>query len=143
MRSFILGVLATGGLMFLAGCNGPTKAGKEARTAANDRMNLVSAQVSYDQARQLYETGQFERAQKELAVAINRFDKAQTRTIRPADVREALGRDIAYTVTNDFALMRAAIDRGVPISDIKRKSAIGKDLDVLDAGIAAVLGLER
>lgn len=79
----------------------------------------------------------------DVRVVVNRFDKAQTRTIRPADVREALGRDIAYTVTNDFALMRAAIDRGVPISDIKRKSAIGKDLDVLDAGIAAVLGLER
>ena len=56
---------------------------------------------------------------------------------------EALGQDIAYTVANDFALMRAAIDRGVPINDIKRKSAIGKDLDVLDAGIAAALGLER
>jgi pilus assembly protein CpaE len=79
----------------------------------------------------------------DVRVVVNRFDKAQTRTIRPADVREALGRDISYTVTNDFALMRAAIDRGVPISDIKRKSAIGKDLDVLDAGIAAVLGLER
>lgn len=79
----------------------------------------------------------------DVRVVVNRFDKAQTRTIRPADVREALGRDIAYTVTNDFALMRAAIDRGVPISDIKRKSAIGKDLDVLDTGIAAALGLER
>jgi len=79
----------------------------------------------------------------DVRVVVNRFDKSQTRTIRPSDVREALGRDIAYTVTNDFALMRAAIDRGVPISDIKRKSAIGKDLDVLDAGIAAVLGLER
>ena len=28
-------------------------------------------------------------------------------------------------------------------TDIKRKSAIGKDLDTLDAGIAAALGLER
>ena len=79
----------------------------------------------------------------DVRVVVNRFDKSQTRTIRPSDVREALGRDIAYTVTNDFSLMRSAIDQGVPISDIKRKSAIGKDLDVLDAGIAAVLGLER
>jgi pilus assembly protein CpaE len=76
-------------------------------------------------------------------VIVNRYDKSQSRNIRPADVREALGRDVAYTITNDFALMRMAIDRGVPISDIKRKSAIGKDLDVLDAGIAAALGLER
>jgi len=76
MRSFILGVVAAGGIMMVGGCNGPTKAGKEARTQANDRMNLVSAQVSYDQARQLYETGQFERAERELTVAINRFAKA-------------------------------------------------------------------
>ena len=79
----------------------------------------------------------------DVRVIANRWDKSQTRNIRPADVREALGRDIAYTITNDFALMRMAIDRGVPISDIKRKSAIGKDLDVLDAGLAAALGLER
>ena len=79
----------------------------------------------------------------DVRVVVNRFEKSQTRTIRPSDAREALGRDITYTVANDFPLMRAAIDRGVPISDIKRKSQIGKDLDVLDAGIAAVLGLER
>ena len=79
----------------------------------------------------------------DVRVIANRWDKSQTRTIRPSDVHEALGQDIAYTVTNDFPLMRAAIDRGVPISDIKRKSAIAKDLDVLDTGIAAALGLER
>ena len=76
-------------------------------------------------------------------MVVNRFEKSLSRTIRPADVREALGRDVAYTIANDFALMRAAIDRGVPISEIKRKSALGKDLDTLDAGIAAALGLER
>jgi pilus assembly protein CpaE len=79
----------------------------------------------------------------DVRVVANRFEKTQTRTIRPADVREALGQDIAYTIANDFPLIRAAIDRGVPISDIKRKSAIGKDLDVLDTGVAAALGLER
>jgi pilus assembly protein CpaE len=39
--------------------------------------------------------------------------------------------------------MRSAIDRGVPIDELKRKSALGKDLDALDAGVAAALGLER
>jgi pilus assembly protein CpaE len=79
----------------------------------------------------------------DVRVIANRFEKGLMRTIRPADVRKALGRDIGYTVSNDFALMRAAIDRGVPIEDVKRKSALGKDLDSLDAGIAAALGLER
>ncbi|HEX5237999.1 MAG TPA: pilus assembly protein CpaE [Sphingomicrobium sp.] len=79
----------------------------------------------------------------EVRVVVNRFDKVMARTVRPADVVEALRRDIAYTVSNDFALMRTAIDRGVPIDEIKRKSAIAKDLDGIDAGVAAALGLER
>ena len=79
----------------------------------------------------------------EVRVIVNRFDKAMARSVRPADVREALGRDIAYTISNDFGLMRAAIDRGVPIDEVKRKTALGKDLDTLDAGVAAALGLER
>jgi pilus assembly protein CpaE len=79
----------------------------------------------------------------DVRVIVNRYDKSLSRNIRPADVREALGKDIAYTISCDVPLMRAAIDRGVPISDIKRKSSIAKDLAVLDAGLAAALGLER
>jgi pilus assembly protein CpaE len=79
----------------------------------------------------------------DVRVIVNRYEKSQSRTIRPADVREALGRDTAYTLVNDSFLMRSAIDRGLPINDIKRKSVLGKDFDVLDAGIAAALGLER
>ena len=79
----------------------------------------------------------------DVRVIVNRFEKSQTRFIRPADVQAALGRSIAYTVSNEPELMRAAVDRGVPISEIKRKSAIGKDLDLLDAGVAAALGLGR
>ncbi|MCL6730189.1 AAA family ATPase [Sphingomonas hankyongi] len=79
----------------------------------------------------------------EVRVVINRYDKAMARSVRPSDVREALGRDIAYTISNDFTLMRAAIDRGVAIDEIKRKTALAKDLDTLDAGVAAALGLER
>lgn len=79
----------------------------------------------------------------DIRVIVNRYDKAMAKTIRPADVREALGRDIAYTVANDFQLMRTAIDRGIPLDEIKRKTPLAKDLDTLDAGIAAALGLER
>ena len=78
-----------------------------------------------------------------MRIVVNRFERGLLLTIRASDVREALGREIAYTVSNDFHLVRAAVDRGVPISEIKRKSAIGKDLDMLDSGIAAALGLER
>ena len=79
----------------------------------------------------------------DVRVVVNRFDKSQSRSIRPTDVRQALGRDISYTVTNDFALLRSAIDQGIPISEVKRKSATAKDLDTIDEGLAAALGLER
>ena len=79
----------------------------------------------------------------DVRIVVNRFEKNLLRTIRPADVRQALGRDVSYRVGNDFALMSAAIDRGVPLGEIKRKSALAKDLDELSGDIAAVLGLER
>jgi tetratricopeptide (TPR) repeat protein len=60
-------------LLGLAGCNGPTKAGKEARSAAHDRMNLISAQVHFDQAKQSFEAGQFEKAMREINRAIMRY----------------------------------------------------------------------
>jgi pilus assembly protein CpaE len=76
-------------------------------------------------------------------VVINRFDKSQLRTIRASDVREALGYEISDTIANDPAIMRTASDRGVTIDQVKRKSTVGKDINLLDAGIAAALGLER
>ena len=79
----------------------------------------------------------------DVRIVVNRFEKSLLRTIRESDVREALGHDISFTVSNDSQLMRAAVDRGVPISEVKRRSAIGKDLDLLDAGLAAALGLDR
>ena len=79
----------------------------------------------------------------DVRVVVNRYEKGLLKTIRVADVCETLGRDVSFTVANDHALMCAAIDRGVPIAEIKRKSSLAKDLDVLDAGLAAALGLER
>ena len=79
----------------------------------------------------------------EVRVVVNRYDKILARTISLADASKALGRDVDYRIANDFGLMHGAIDRGVPIDEIRRKTALGKDLDVLDAGIAAALQLER
>lgn len=79
----------------------------------------------------------------DVRVVVNRYEKGLLKTIRMADVRESLGREVSFTVANDHALMCSAIDRGVPINEIKRKSALAKDLDTLDGGVAAALGLER
>ena len=79
----------------------------------------------------------------EIRIIANRWESSAFRQLRSADVRAALGRDIAYTVSDDDAIMRAAIDQGVPIAEIKRKSALGKDIDALASGLGAALGLEQ
>lgn len=79
----------------------------------------------------------------DLRLVANRFEKGILKVVRSADVQKALGREIAYTIANDPTVMRVATERGVPIAEIKRKSAVGKDIDTLDAGIAGALGWER
>ena len=79
----------------------------------------------------------------DLRVVVNRFEKGLLKSVRPGDVHKTLGRDVAYTIANEPLVMHPAIEQGVPISDIKRRSAVGKDIDMLDSGIAAVLGRER
>ncbi|HUE80071.1 MAG TPA: AAA family ATPase [Sphingomicrobium sp.] len=79
----------------------------------------------------------------DLRIVANRFEKGLLKVIRSADVQKALGRDVAYTVANEPGVMRVATERGVPIAEIKRKSSVGKDIDMLDAGIAGALGWER
>ena len=79
----------------------------------------------------------------DVRVIVNRFDKSQYRTLGADNVTEALGREIAFTLISDNALMRGATERGVPIDELKRKSQLGKDLDRIDAGLADALGLGR
>jgi pilus assembly protein CpaE len=77
----------------------------------------------------------------DVRVVANRHERGLFKMIRSGDIREALGRDIAFTVANDHALVRAAIDRGVPVEEIKRKTALAKDLDTLGDGIMTSLGV--
>jgi tetratricopeptide (TPR) repeat protein len=67
-------LLVLTGTLLLAGCGGPTKKGIEARSAAAERVNMVNAQVSYDQARRSFETGEFDRALREINGAIARYE---------------------------------------------------------------------
>lgn len=79
----------------------------------------------------------------DVRVVVNRFDKAAYRMLGADNVRDALGRDIAFTVSNDTPLMRGATERGLAIRGLKRKSQIGKELDVINNGLADALGLAR
>ena len=78
-----------------------------------------------------------------LRIVVNRFEKRILRLVRPTDVQKALGHDVAYTIATDPPVMHRATARGVPIAEIKRRSVIGRDIDMLDAGIAGALGWER
>ena len=82
-------------------------------------------------------------ADLDIRIVANRCETGLFKKIRNADVRAALGCDIAFTIVDEEETMRAAIDQGVSIAEIKRKSALGRDLDQLDRTISSVLGREH
>lgn len=67
-RPIMISLAAVLALTALAGC-GKTR-GMEARERAKDRLNVVNAKLSADQAEQAFRTGQFEKAVKEVKAAL-------------------------------------------------------------------------
>ena len=72
----MLGVLVVALLTCAAGCDNYQRNHDVIREQARDRMNLVNADVSYKQAEQYFEVGQFDKALKEINGAIARFPKS-------------------------------------------------------------------
>lgn len=68
-RARIAGVLIC--VALLSGCN-YTPYHEQVRDQAQERVNLVNAQLNYDQARQAYDSGRFDHAMKEIKLAIAR-----------------------------------------------------------------------
>ncbi|MGI8932140.1 MAG: hypothetical protein ACR2FK_07170, partial [Sphingomicrobium sp.] len=81
--------------------------------------------------------------QLDVRIILNRVEKGMFKTIDVADAERVLKRPIAFTIANDHETMTQAIDRGVPIAEVRRKCALGKDLETLDKGLSAALGLEH
>ena len=79
----------------------------------------------------------------EVRVVLNRAEKGLFRALGPADAERVLRKPVAYTIANDHATMSEAIDRGVPLADVRRKCALIKDIEGMVAGVAGALGLER
>jgi pilus assembly protein CpaE len=79
----------------------------------------------------------------DVRVVINRSEKGFFRTLSEADAEKVLRKPVSFTVSNDHDTMTQAIDRGIPIDEVKRKSALGKDIDEMERGVAGALGLER
>lgn len=63
-------VLMSAVMLLCAGCAGPTRAGQEARADARARIDGFQASFTYERARQYYGTGEFEKALREIDLAV-------------------------------------------------------------------------
>jgi len=79
----------------------------------------------------------------DVRIVLNRTEKGLFKTINTDDAERVLRRPIAFTVANDHDTMNQAIDRGVPIAEVRRKCPLAKDIDTMEQGLAAALGLEH
>lgn len=63
-------------VLLLAGCGEPTAEGLKNRVDARERMNVMGAQIHFDQARQCFGAGQFDKALHEINQAIEANHKS-------------------------------------------------------------------
>jgi pilus assembly protein CpaE len=67
-------------------------------------------------------------------VIINRFEQSLFGAgLRKSDIEQALGEDFLMALPNNYALVREAIDRGVPLDDVKPGNKITQQLKKLVA----------
>jgi pilus assembly protein CpaE len=65
-------------------------------------------------------------------VIINRFvAKMFSSSLRRADIEQAIGDAFLACIPNDYALVREAIDRGVPLDEVKKGNKITLQLKKL------------
>jgi len=65
-------------------------------------------------------------------VIVNRFvQKLFSSGLRKADIEQVLGEAFAACIPNDYSLVREAIDRGVPLDEIKPGNKISQELKKL------------
>ena len=79
----------------------------------------------------------------DVRVIINRNEKSFFKNVSLADAERVLKRPVAFKVANDHETMNQAIDRGVPLAEIRRRCALVKDIDSMEQGVTAALGLEH
>jgi pilus assembly protein CpaE len=62
-------------------------------------------------------------------VIINRFEQRMFAPgLKKSDLEQSLGNDFAATIPNNYRLVREAIDRGVPLDEVKRGNSITQEL---------------
>ena len=77
-------------------------------------------------------------------VVVNRFEQALFGTgLRRADIEQVLGESFAGTIPNNYGLVREAIDRGVPLDEIKSGNNVSAALKKLIAPPAAAKPVQQ
>src|SRR5690242_13871527 len=67
-------------------------------------------------------------------VIVNRFEQRMFGAgLRKSDVEQALGKDFIAAIPNNYSLVREAIDRGVPLDEVKHGNKITQELKRLIA----------
>jgi pilus assembly protein CpaE len=62
-------------------------------------------------------------------VIVNRFEQRMFGPgLRRTDLKQALGGALAGTIPNNYALVREAIDRGVPLEEVKPRNSVAAEL---------------
>lgn len=79
----------------------------------------------------------------DVRVVINRTEKGFFKNVSLADAERVLKKPVAFCISNDHATMSQAIDRGISLNEVKRKCQLVKDIDLMDQGISAAIGLEH
>ena len=79
----------------------------------------------------------------DVRVVINRNERGFFKNVSLADAERVLKKPVAFAIANDHDTMSQAIDRGVSLAEIKRRSALLKDIDTMEQGVTAALGLEH
>ena len=76
-------------------------------------------------------------------VALNRFEKGWGKSVDVGDAEKALGRKFDYFIANDYSTVNDALNQGVALSTIKKKSKVEQNLQkMIDDAIKTITGEE-
>lgn len=111
-----------------------------AALAASDQLLLISEMsvAGVHQAKRQLEMIDANGLSERTQLVINRTPSSLFRKADMTQTEQALKRRVAFSITNDYAAMSAAIDEGRPVASIKVKSRIEKDLRAILEGLDAM-----
>jgi pilus assembly protein CpaE len=76
-----------------------------------------------------------------IKVALNRFEKGWGKSVDVGDAEKALGRKFDYFIANDYSTVNDALNQGVALSAIKKKSKVEQSLQkMVDDAIKTITG---